>query len=152
VPSPGLPLIRATAPLFRALHRLGQIGIACLVIALAVCAVSVAGCTNAAVDKAAGEGAGAGIELSTSADAVTIENHTTRPLLNVRVTLTATGGTAPFIKVVPTIDANQNVDVRLSEFRTEDAVTYDPAANVPKQVRVTARDTLGNSYDESADW
>lgn len=119
---------------------------------LALCVASAIGCTNAAVDKAVGEGAGAGIDVSTSADAVTIENHTTRPLLNVRVTLTASGASTPFVKVVPTIDANQNIDVPLSDFRSEDAAVYDATANAPKQVRVTARDTLGNSYDESADW
>jgi hypothetical protein len=146
VPSPGLSLIGRTPGCL-------AVRLSCpIIVAFVVCAVIASGCTNAAVDKAAGEGAGAGIEVTTSSDAVTIANKTTRPLLNVRVTLTANGASAPFVKVVPTIDANQSADVRLSEFRTEDAAMYDPAANAPKGVRVTARDTLGNSYDESADW
>jgi hypothetical protein len=147
VPSPGLPLIRRlprSIAVRSALFFLGALGVGA--------ALAMTGCTNAAVDKAVGEGAGAGIEVSTSAGAVTIANKTTRPLLNVRVTLTANGASTPFVKVVPTIDANQNADVQLSEFRTEDAAMYDPAANAPKSVRVTARDTLGNSYDESAEW
>jgi len=44
-----------------------------------------------------GQGAGAGIAVTPSADGLTIENHTPRPLLNVRVTVTA-GGLTPLIR------------------------------------------------------
>lgn len=50
-------------------------------------------CSNAAIDKAAGDGPGAGIAVRRSATAVVVENNTGRPLLNVRATIeTDTGG------------------------------------------------------------
>src|SRR5690348_1658257 len=94
VPASGLPLTgrRATG--------------SCGVVAAAL-ALSLASCSTPAVDRAAGQGAGGGIAVRTSADGVTIENRTTRPLLNVRVTVTAAGSDTPFVRIVPTIDPNQ---------------------------------------------
>lgn len=148
VPAPGVSLSRPpkgghygllTGP-FKAGHYV--LVAACLAI----------GCSNAAVDKAAGEGAGTGIAVGTSADAVTIENHTTRPLLNVRLTITAAGSAAPFVSVLPTLDAGHTRDVRLSDFHTEDGTLLDRAMNAPRDVKVSARDTLGNTYNETAEW
>jgi hypothetical protein len=121
-----------------------------LVLALGILAVA-GGCSNAAIDKAAGQGAGAGIEVTTSSDTVTVANHTTRPLLNVRVTVTASGA-GSFVRVVPTIDADDEAEVRLSELQSEDGFIFDAAANTPQRVAVTARDTLGNSYNATAKW
>jgi hypothetical protein len=122
-----------------------------VVLALAALASLGSACSNAAIDKAAGEGAGAGIEVTTSDDAVTIANHTTRPLLNVRVTVTAAGA-GSFVRVVPTIDTGGEADVRLSEMQSADGSIFDPAANDPQRVTVAARDTLGNSYNATARW
>src|SRR5205085_11226034 len=79
VPPPGLPLTAAAIP--------PRPSMACAIV-LAVALPAMA-CSNAAVDKAAGAGAGSGIAVTTSAMGLAIENHTTRPLLNVRVSVTA---------------------------------------------------------------
>jgi hypothetical protein len=115
-------------------------------------AVAASACSNAALDKAAGQGAGAGIAVATSTDAVTIQNHTTRPLLNVRVAITAAGSETPFVRIVPTVDTNQNQDVRLNDFQNGDGALLDPAVNAPQRVAVAARDTLGNNYTAAAVW
>jgi hypothetical protein len=114
--------------------------------------LTVASCSNPAIEKAAGQGAGAGIAVRTSADALTIENHTSRPLLNVRVSVTAAGSDAPFVKVVPTIDTDQQAEVRLSDFISEAGTVLDAGVNGPRSATVTARDTLGNSYSSGARW
>jgi hypothetical protein len=145
VPAPGLSLTAA-----RAVRRKRRIRSAAP-IALAF-AWTVAACSNPAIEKAVGQGAGAGIAVRTSGDGLTIENHTTRPLLNVRVTVTAAGSDAPFVKVVPTIDADQDADVRLSDFMSEAGIVLDAGLNAPQRAAVTARDTLGNSYSGSARW
>jgi hypothetical protein len=143
VPAPGLPL---SGPR-RAARRHA-----------AACALSVAlvlglaGCSNPAIDKAAGQGAGAGIAVKPSADGLTIENHTTRPLLNVRVTVTAAGSEAPFVRVVPAIEPDQDASVRFPDLVTESGTLLDAAVNTPQSAAVAARDTLGNSYSASARW
>jgi hypothetical protein len=131
VPSPGVPLRRRLA---------------------VVTLLLTAACSNAALDKVAGQGAGAGIDVTTSGNAVTIGNHTTRPLLNVRLTINAAGSTEPFVRIVPTIETNQNQEVRLNDFHTEDGTLLDPAVNAPERISVAARDTLGNRYDADAKW
>jgi hypothetical protein len=114
--------------------------------------LSLAACSNAAMDKAAGQGAGAGIAVRTSADGLTIENHTTRPLLNVRVTVTAAGADSPFARTVPAIDSDQEAAMRLSDLTSEGGTILDAGVNAPQSATVTARDTLGNSYRAAARW
>src|SRR5262249_40080890 len=122
------------------------------------CALSIAlvfglvGCSNPAIDKAAGQGAGSGIAVKPAADGLTIENHTTRPLLNVRVTVTAAGSDAPFVRVVPAIDADRDAEVRFPDLVTESGTLLDAAVNAPQSAAVAARDTLGNSYSASTRW
>jgi hypothetical protein len=111
-----------------------------------------AGCSNPAIDKAAGRGAGAGITLKPSADGLTIENHTTRPLLNVRVTVTAAGAEAPFVRVVPSIEPEQTTEVRFAELLSESGALLDAGVNAPQSALVAARDTLGNAYSGSMRW
>jgi hypothetical protein len=143
VPASGLPLTAASAATRRRRVR----SLAPIALAL-----TMAACSNPAIEKAAGQGAGAGIAVRTSPDAVTIENHTTRPLLNVRVTVTAAGSDAPFVRVVPTIDTDQETDVRLADFMSEAGSVLDAGVNAPRSATVTARDTLGNSYSGTARW
>jgi hypothetical protein len=107
-----------------------------------------AACSNAAVDKAIGTAQeNPQIVISTSASSITIENHVGRPLLNVRVTVSASGSAAPFVNVVPTIGAGEKRDIPLADFRTDAGTLLDGGSSRPEEVRVTARDTLGNSYD-----
>jgi hypothetical protein len=113
-------------------------------------------CTTPGVDKALGTGAGADganpIVVTTSPSTVVIENHAGRPLLNVRVAVDATGSTLPFVKNVPTVDTAETMTLQLTDFRTDDAMTFDPGAATPKQVTVKARDTMSKTYEASASW
>jgi len=143
VPASGLSLTR-TPP-----TRRGRLTCRAAAIALALI---VGGCSTPAVDKAAGSGAGAGIAVTTSADGLTVENHTTRPLLNVRVTVVAAGADTPFVRVVPTIDTDQHADVRFAELISEAGTMLDAGVNAPRDATVAARDTLGNSYTANARW
>jgi hypothetical protein len=143
VPASGLPLTRTPRA------RRGRLTRCAVAIALAL---SAAGCSTPAVDKAAGRGAGAGIAVTTSADGLTVENHTTRPLLNVRVTVTAAGADAPFVRVVPTIDTDQNADIRFADLVSEAGTMLDGGVNAPQTATVAARDTLGNTYTANARW
>ena len=63
-------------------------------------------CTSPAVSKAVGIGADGAtpIVVRTSESAVVVENHAGRPLLNVRITLTAPDAAKSFILVVPTLE------------------------------------------------
>jgi hypothetical protein len=110
-------------------------------------------CTGPAVSKAVGTGAEATpIVVTTTESAVVIENHTGRPLLNVRVAVEATGAQTPFVRVVPSLEAGQSTNLPLNDFRNDEGVVYDPATLPPKQATVTARDTLAQSYDVIATW
>jgi type IV secretory pathway VirB6-like protein len=113
-------------------------------------------CTTPGVDKALGTGAGADaahpVVVTTSPSTVVIENHAGRPLLNVRVAVEATGSTLPFVKIVPAVDTAETTTLRLTDFRTDEAVMFDLGAATPKQVTVTARDTMSETYEASASW
>ena len=127
-----------------------------LMVAVASVALLLSACTTPGVDKALGSGAGADaanpVVVTTSPSTVVIANHAGRPLLNVRVAVDATGSTLPFVKIVSTVDTAETVTLQLADFRTDDAVTFDPSAATPKQVTVKARDTMSKTYEASASW
>ena len=110
-------------------------------------------CSNAAVSKAVGTTDGrSAIVVGRSESAVSVENRVGRPLLNVRVTVETVETGAPFVLVLPTMDTGEKRDLRFEELRTEDGALLDPASVHPRQVKVTARDTLANSYDVTIPW
>jgi hypothetical protein len=90
--------------------------------------------------------------VRTTDSAVVVENHAGRPLLNVRVTITARDAPKPFLLVVPTIDAGATSEAALTTFRSEDATTLDPSVVHPTQVAITARDTLAKTYEITVPW
>ena len=110
-------------------------------------------CSNAAMSKAVGTTDGkSAIVLGRSESAVSVENRVGRPLLNVRVTV-ETGETGIlFVLVLPTMDTGERRDLRFEELRSEDGALFDPVSVHPRQVKVTARDTLANSYDVTIPW
>jgi hypothetical protein len=112
------------------------------------------GCTNAAVSKAVGTGGDGGeaIVVRATTSAVVIENHSGRPLLNVRVTLTPADSSSPFIAVAPSIDTGATTELALTGFKTSDDVIFDPAVVRPTEIHVTARDTVAKSYDVTVPW
>jgi hypothetical protein len=108
-------------------------------------------CSNAAIDKAAGDGPGAGIAVRHSATSVVVENKTGRPLLNVRATIeTETGGA--FIQVHQALDTGQTADMNFSNFRSEDGTLFELSMSQPARIKVTARDTLATEIEETVPW
>ena len=117
-------------------------------------ALAVAACTSPAVSKAVGTGTDGAtpIVVRTSESAVVVENHAGRPLLNVRITLTAADAAKPFIVVVPTIDVGATSEQPLTGFRSEEGTMLDPAIVHPTQAAITARDTVAKSYEVTVPW
>ena len=110
-------------------------------------------CSNAAVSKAVGTTDGrSAIVVGRSESAVSVENRVGRPLLNVRVTVETVETGTPFVLVLPTMDTGERRDLRFEELRNEDGALLDPVSVHPKQVKVTARDTLANPYDLTIPW
>lgn len=122
--------------------------------ALVPAVVLLSACTNAAVDKAVGTGRDGdrAIVVRTSESAVSVENHAGRPLLNVRITITAVDVATPFILVVPTIAVGATSEVALTGFRSEEGTVLDPAMVHPREAHVTARDTLAQTYEVTVPW
>ena len=123
-----------------------------LVAVTIVCGV--AACSSPAVSKAVGTGTegSAPIVVRVSESAVVVENHAGRPLLNVRVSITAAGATQPFVAITPTIDAGATSELQLTGFRSEGGTILDPSVVHPTQVSITARDTLAKAYELTTPW
>jgi hypothetical protein len=117
-------------------------------------ALLAASCTSPAVSKAVGTGTDGAtpIVVRTSDSAVVVENHAGRPLLDVRITLTAPNTAKPFTLVVPTIEIGATSEQPLTGFRSEDGMMLDPSAVHPTDVAITARDTLAKNYDVTVPW
>ena len=73
-------------------------------------------------------------------------------MLDVRVTVETVDTGTPFVLVLPTMDTGEKRDLRFEELRSEDGALLDPVSVHPKRVKVTARDTLANSYDVTIPW
>jgi hypothetical protein len=111
----------------------------------------ISACSNAAIEKAAGDGPGEGIAVRRSDTAVVIENNTGRPLLNVRATIeTETGGA--FVQVHQALDIGQTADLNLSNFRSEDGTLFELSMSQPARIKVTARDTLATQLEATVPW
>lgn len=117
-------------------------------------ALLVVSCTSPAVSKAVGTGTDgpAPLVVRTTESAVVVENHAGRPLLNVRITVSAPDVAKPFVLVVPTIEIGATSEQPLTGFRSEDGTVLDPSAVHPTQVAITARDTLAKSYEVTVPW
>jgi len=121
------------------------------IIGAALLLISLGACSNAAIDKAAGDGVGQGIAVRRSETAVVVENNTGRPLLNVRATIeTDTGGT--FVQVQQALDTGQTADLNFTNFRSEDGTLFELSMSQPARIKVTARDTLAVQYEAAVDW
>lgn len=117
----------------------------------AVLLISLAACTNAAIDKAAGDGVGEGIAVRRSETAVVVENNTGRPLLAIRATIeTDTGAT--FVQVLQALDTGQDANLAFANFRSEDGTLFELSMSQPVGIKVTARDTLAGTYEADVDW
>lgn len=113
--------------------------------------VSLVACSNTAIDRAAGDGAGSGIAVRRTDTAVAVENNTGRPLLNVRATIeTDTGGA--FVQVLQALDTGQTADLNFTNFRSDDGTLFELSMSQPAHIKVTARDTLAGQHEATVAW
>jgi hypothetical protein len=110
-------------------------------------------CTNAAVDKAIGTTTGTSTVLVTRGErGLTVENRAGRPLLNIRLEILGSDNSTVFIYTLPTLDAAATREIPFADFRAEDGTMFEPGSSTVKEVKTTARDTLGNSYAVTMPW
>ena len=113
-------------------------------LASVVVLIAAAACTNAAVDKAAGNTEGpSDILVEQTSTGIHVENRAGRPVLNVRITVG--DGKAAFVHVLPTLDTGADQTVPFDRFVNDDGEPLT-AASATGALRLTARDTLGNTY------
>jgi hypothetical protein len=119
-----------------------------------LCALVLVGhvaCTNAAVDKAVGDTTGTSTIVVARADrGITVENRAGRPLLNIRIEIEGRDA-GNFVYVLPTLDPGLTREIPFADFRTEDGTLFNGSA-AAKQIKTTARDTLGNRYSVTTPW
>ena len=109
-------------------------------------------CTNAAVDKAVGSGAGEGIAVTRTDTGFTVTNNTGRPALDIRLNVELNDPGMPYFHIVPTLEPGQTVNLAFTDFRNEEGSLFDPKVVSPKQVKMTGRDTLANHYESTTPW
>lgn len=121
------------------------------IISAAILLITLVACSNAAIDKAAGDGVGEGIAVRRSETAVVVENHTGRPLLAIRATIETDTGAA-FVQVLQALDTGQDANLAFANFRSEDGTLFELSMSQPVGIKVTARDTLAGTYEADVDW
>ena len=110
-------------------------------------------CTNAAVDKAVGTTTGTSTVLVTRGErGLTVENRVGRPLLNIRIEINARDTSTTFIYTLPTLDTAATGEIPFADFRAEDGTLFEPGSTPAKDIKTTARDTLGNGYAATMPW
>jgi hypothetical protein len=110
-------------------------------------ALLLAACSSQAQDP----GTKGDITLGRSDTAVVVENRSGRQALNVRVSIDA-GDAGLFFSVVPTMEMAERRTIPFPAFRTEDGTIFDAATATPKEVKMTAKDTLNNDYEVTIPW
>jgi hypothetical protein len=109
-------------------------------------------CSNAAVDKAVGTANGApAVVVARAERGISVENRSGRPLLNIRLVIEDRDGAA-FAYTLPTLDTGATREVPFADFRTDDGTLFEAGSTAAKQIKTTARDTLGNNYDVTTPW
>ena len=120
---------------------------------LALALISQLACSNAAVDTAVGTTNGvSSIVVARAERGITVENRAGRPLLNIRLVIEGRDSGAAFAYTLPTVDSGATREVPFADFHSEDGTLFDPGSIAAKQIKTTARDTLGNSYDVTTPW
>ena len=120
-------------------------------IGAALLMLSLAACSNAPIDQASAVVADAGIRVRRSDGAVIVENHTGRPLLDVRAAVeTDTGGS--FVHVLPALGTGQTATLDLANFRSEDGTLFELSMSQPTRIKVTARDSLAKPHEAAGAW
>ena len=110
-------------------------------------------CTNAAVDKAVGTASSdAAVVVARGERGITVENRAGRPLLNIRLVIEGRDNGASLAHTLPTLDTGATREVPFADFRSDDGTLFEAGSVAAKQVKTTARDTLGNNYDVTTPW
>lgn len=124
------------------------LSVACLLSA----AVFLVSCTNAAVDKAVGSGAGSGIAVTRTDTGLSVANNTGRPAIEIFLNVELDDPRMPYFHLIPTMEPGQKLDLGFTDFRNEDGFLLDPRVVTPKQIKMTGRDTLANHYGSTTPW
>ena len=93
------------------------------------------------------------ININRTDVAIVIENRAGRQALNIRVTVDG-GDAGLFFTVVPTMEQAERRTIRYAAFRSDDGSLLDLATlpAPPKQITLTAKDTLNNDYEKMVPW
>lgn len=120
---------------------------------LALALIGQLACSNAAVDTAVGTTNGvSSVVVARAERGITVENRAGRPLLNIRLVIEGRDSGPTFAYTLPTVDAGATREVPFADFRSDDGTLFDPGSYPAKQIKTTARDTLGKSYDVTTPW
>ena len=117
------------------------------VLAFGVVMLSAAACSS---DNEAVQAADAPIGIETDQLSIDIENRTTGPLLEVRITVQTAG--APYTNYIPRLESRERKEFPLNSFMSRDGTNLNLRVTKPRAVQVTAVDLLKKQYDVKAPW
>jgi hypothetical protein len=117
------------------------------VIALAAATMSQAACAS---DKETVQAADASIGIETGQLFVTVENRSGGPLID--MTLTVQTPSAPYTYMISRIEAGQKRDIAVNSFSSRDGTGLNLRLIRPRNVKATAKDLTGKSYEAAAPW
>ena len=121
------------------------------ILGAALLLLALSACSNTAVEKTSAPVEGEGITVRRADGAVIVENHTGRPLLNIRAAVeTDTGGS--FIQVVQALDTGQAATMNFANFRSDDGTLFELSMSQPTRIKVTARDSLAGQHEAIVAW
>jgi hypothetical protein len=83
---------------------------------------------------------------------VTVHNRAGLPVVDVDVAIVPVGKGTEFKKLISRIEATEERDYSLSEFRSRDGTAFSLRLTRPKAIRLTARDVVGKSYSVEVPW
>jgi hypothetical protein len=117
------------------------------VLAFGVISASAGACSG---DNEAVQAADAPIGIETDQLSIDIENRTTGPLLEVRISVQTAG--APYTNYIPRLESREKKEFPLNSFMSRDGTNLNLRVTKPRAVQVTAIDLLKKQYDVKAPW
>lgn len=83
---------------------------------------------------------------------VTVHNGAGLPVVDVDVTIVPVGKSTEFKKYISRLEAAEERDYSLSDFRGSDGTPFSLRLVRPKGIRVSAKDVVGKSYSLEVPW
>jgi hypothetical protein len=120
-----------------------------VVFALAAC--SLAACssgTKAEAGSVATNGEAPAIGLSFSQTYLTLENHTSAPIISGDISIVPVGLMPPFHTSLPRIEPGAKQDIMFNRFRGNDGTEFRRGVARAKRVRISAKDINGTAYQQ----